>query len=54
MLNSLGRRNIMRLADYRETVGEKRKILAKPQVGYGIFTLLAGTILPALVSAFVK
>ena len=50
----MGRRNILKLADYRETVGEKRKILAKPQVGYGIFSLLAGTILPALVSAFVK
>ena len=50
----MGGRDILKLADYRETVGEKRKILAKPQVGHGIFTLLAGTILPALVSAFLK
>merc|ERR1712082_376387 len=54
LLKPMGGRNILKLADYRETVGEKRKILAKPQVGYGIFTLLAGKILPALVSAFVK
>ena len=50
----MGGRNILKLADYRETVGEKQNILAKPQVGHGLFTLLAGTILPALVSAFVK
>ena len=54
MLKPTGGRNILKLADYRETVREKRKILAKPQVGHGIFTLLAGTILPALVSAFLK
>ena len=44
----------MRLADYIETVGDKQEILDKPQLGHGIFTLLAETILPALVSAFVK
>ena len=54
LLKQMGGRNILKLADYRETVREKRKILAKPQVGHGIFTLLAGTILPALVSAFLK
>ena len=50
----MGGRDILKLADYREIVGEIRKILAKPQVGHGLFALLAGTILPALVSAFVK
>ena len=54
LLNKLGKRNIKRLVDYRETVGDKQEILEKPQLGHGIFTLLAGTILPALVSAFVK
>ena len=54
LLKPMGGRDILKLADYRETVGEKQKILAKPQIGHGIFTLLAGTILPALVSAFVK
>ena len=44
----------MRLVDYRETVGDKREILEKPQIGHEIFTLLAGTILPALVSAFIS
>ena len=44
----------MRLADYRETVGDKLEILAKPQLGHGLFTLLAGTLLPALVFDFVK
>ena len=54
LLKPMGGRNILKLADYRETVGEKQNILAKPQVGHGLFTLLAGTILPALVSAFVR
>ena len=44
----------MRLADYRETVGDKLEILAKPQVGHRLSTLLAGTILPALEFDFVK
>ena len=50
----MGKRNIKRLVDYRETVGDKHEILEKPQIGHGIFTLLAGTILPALVSAFIS
>ena len=53
-MNKLGKRNIKRLVDYRETVGDKREILEKPQIGHGIFTLLAGTILPALVSALIN
>ena len=33
---------------------EKRKILSHQQKGSGIFSLLLGTVLPALISAFVK
>ena len=44
----------MRLSDYSETVGDKQDISEKPQLGHGIFTLLAGTLLPALVFDFVK
>ena len=36
------------------SITEKRKILSKPQVGQGIFTLLASTVLPALISLFTK
>ena len=32
------------------SIKEKRKVLSKPQVGYGIFTLLVSTILPKLIS----
>ena len=35
-------------------IKEKRKVLSKPQVGHGIFTLLASTVLPALISLFRK
>ena len=54
LLNKLGKRNIKQLVDYRETVGDKQDILEKPQLGHGINALLAGKILPALVTAFVK
>ena len=33
---------------------EIRKILSHQQKGSGIFSLLLGTVLPALISAFVK
>ena len=32
----------------------KREILSDPQIGQGIFTMLASTILPALISALAK
>ena len=38
----------------RKSVKTKREILSDPQIGKGIFTLLASTILPALISALVK
>ena len=34
------------------SIMETREILSKPQVGQGIFKLLASTILPALISLF--
>ena len=36
------------------SIKEKREILSKPQVGHGNFTLLASTILPALISLSTK
>ena len=42
------------LMDENKSVKSKREILSDPQIGNGIFTLLASTILPALISALVK
>ena len=50
----MGKSNIKILVDYKETVGDKQEILEKPQLGHGILTLLARTILLALVSAFIS
>ena len=47
-------KEIKSLSNKKSSLKKKREILANPQVGYGIFTLLAGTILPAIISAFVK
>jgi len=35
-------------------IKEKHKVLSKPQVWHGIFTLLASTVLPALISLYTK
>lgn len=43
--------DVRKLADSKLSVKSKRKLLTKPQVGHGIFTILAGTVLPALISA---
>ena len=43
--------DLRKLADSKLSVKSKRRILRKPQVGNGIFSILATTILPALVSA---
>ena len=43
--------DVRKLADSKLSVRSKRKLLSKPQVGNGIFTILASTILPALISA---
>ena len=43
--------DVRKLADSRQSVKSKRKILSNPQVGHGIFSILATTVLPALLSA---
>ena len=43
--------DVRKLANSRLSVKTKRKLLSKPQVGDGIFTILASTIIPALISA---
>jgi len=47
------RDDIRKLSNPKLSVTTKRKILRKPQVGKGIFTLLATTVLPALISALI-
>ena len=47
-------KEINTLSNKRKSVKSKREILSDPQIGNGIFTLLASTILPALISALVK
>ena len=42
------------ISNKKASVKTKREILSDPQFGEGIFTLLAGTILPALISALAK
>ena len=48
------KKEIISLTNSRASIKKKREILADPQVGKGIFTVLASTVLPALISAFVK
>ena len=43
--------SLRKLADPKLSVKSKRKLLREPQVGNGIFTILASTVLPALISA---
>ena len=43
--------DLRKLADSKLSVKSKRRILRKPQVGNGILSILATTILPALISA---
>ena len=43
--------HIRKLADPKVSVKEKKDILNVPQVGKGIFSLIATTVLPALISA---
>ena len=46
--------DVRKLADAKLSVNTKRKILSKPQVGRGVFTVLASTVLPALISALLS
>ena len=43
--------DVRKLSNSKLSVKTKREILRKPQVGKGIFTLLATTVLPALISS---
>ena len=42
------------IGDKKDSVKKKRKILSDPQIGHGIFTMLASMILPAIISAIAK
>ena len=48
------KREFEKVMDPDVSIKEKRKVLSKPQVGHGVFTLLASTVLPALISLFTK
>ena len=48
------RDDIRKLSNAELSVKTKREILRKPQVGKGIFTLLATTVLPALISSLIS
>ena len=48
------RKYMKKIIDPDVSRDEKRKILSHQQKGGGIFSLLVGTVLPALISAFVK
>ena len=47
-------KDIKSVSHRRTSIRKRREILSNTQVGSGIFTLLAVTILPAIISAFVK
>ena len=47
-------KDIMTISNRKALIKKRREILGNPQAGSGISTLLAGTILPAIISAFVK
>ena len=53
LLSPIGK-DIKSLSNKRTSIRKRREILTNPQVGSGIFTLLTGTLLPAIISAFVK
>ena len=47
-------KDIKTISNRKSSLKKRREILTNPQVGSGIFTLLAGTLLPAIISAFIK
>ena len=47
-------KDVRKLASPSTTLLRKRKLLANQQIGGGIFTILASTIIPALLSAIAK
>ena len=54
ILAKLVRKDMKKIIDPHVCRCEKRKILSHQQKGGGIFSLLLGIVLPALVSQFVK
>ena len=54
ILAKMVRKYMKKIIDPDVSRDEKRKILSHQQKGSGIFSLLLGTVLPALISAFVK
>ena len=54
ILAKMVRKHMRKIIDPDVSRDEKRKILSHQQKGSGIFSLLLGTVLPALISAFVK
>ena len=54
ILAKMVRKEMKKIIDHDVSRDEKRKILSHQQKGSGIFSLLLGTVLPALISAFVK
>ena len=46
--------DIRKLANPKISVNTKRKILSKPQDGDGIFTMLASTVIPAILSSLLS
>ena len=47
-------KDIKTISNRKSSLKKRREILTNPQVGSGIFTLLAGTLLPAIISAFLR
>ena len=47
-------KDVRKLASPTTSLLRKRKLLSNQQVGGGIFTIIASTIIPALLSAIVK
>ena len=47
-------KDIKSLSKRGVSIKRRRAILTNPQVGSGILTLLAGTLLPAIISAFTR
>ena len=47
-------KDIKSLSKRGVSIKKRRAILTNPQVGSGILTLLAGTLLPAIISAFIR
>ena len=52
--SKLVRKDMVRICDPDLSRDEKRKMLVNPKVRGGIFSLLLSTVLPLLVSAYLK